>query len=159
MKLTLKSEHLKANMEFTDDVHVSKLIMGMIQLLEAQGYMEDSIYREMGFMVERYYPLGKETIEVKLPSKEEQPPKWDKGKNGKAIFEFADGTTVTKFTGEVASGLYKHGENGSMRPIKVTFTKDFLTFNTEAEEEWYNRWVQSCYAALEKIPNEVCHAY
>ena len=62
MKLTLKSEHLKANMEFTDDVHVSKLIMGMIQLLEAQGYMEDSIYREMGFILQEQYPCKEKKI-------------------------------------------------------------------------------------------------
>lgn len=154
MKLTLKSEYLKASVEHSDDVRVDKMIEGMITVLEAQGYVKDSIYRCMREVLEENDPLEKEDTDVKLPSEEEEKPKWDKGKNGKAVFEFADGTTMTKFTGEVVRGLYKHGENGSMRPVKVTFTKDFLTFNTKAEEEWYDRWVQECYEALDTKARE-----
>ena len=147
MKLTLKSEHLKANMEFTDDVHVSKLIMGMIQLLEAQGYMEDSIYREMGFILQKQY-LCKESANADLPLilNEKRLPG--------AIFEFADGTTMTKGIWEVVRGLYKHGESGSMRPVKVTFIEDFTTLEGKVEEQLYGRWKASCYEALDTKARE-----
>lgn len=145
MKLTLKSEYLKASVEHPDEVRVDKMIEGMITVLEAQGYVKDSIYRGMREVLEENDPLEKEDTDVKLPSEEELPGK----RLPSAIFEFADGTTITKNIWEVIRGLYKPGGSGSMRPVKVTFTEDFTTLEGQVEKELYDRWKVSCYEALD----------